>query len=213
MRATAVIPVKRFTAAKRRLERGLTAAERRDLAELMLIDVLDAVGQCSMVDRVIVVSGEPLAREQAREREFDCVLDVSDAGHSQAALLGIEQATAHRAGCVALLPADCPLLDPGEIDGLLGRITAPSVTIVPDRHGTGTNALLLQPPDAIRPAFGPGSCMRHWEAARAAGVPHAVEKLDSLRLDLDTPADLIALTRELEAGRGRAPNTARALGL
>jgi 2-phospho-L-lactate/phosphoenolpyruvate guanylyltransferase len=199
MRATAVIPVKRFTAAKRRLERGLTAAERRDLAELMLIDVLDAVGQCSMVDRVIVVSGEPLAREQAREREFDCVLDISDAGHSQAALLGIEQAAAHRAGCVALLPADCPLLDPGEIDGLLGRITAPSVTIVPDRHGTGTNGLILAPPSAIDPSFGPASCKRHASRAAAAEIPHSVEPLPSLALDIDTPADLEVL-RELRVG-------------
>jgi 2-phospho-L-lactate guanylyltransferase (CobY/MobA/RfbA family) len=55
--------------------------------------------------------------------------------------------------------------------------------------------------------------MRHWEAARAAGVPHAVERLESLALDLDTPADLIALTRELESGRGHARHTARALGL
>jgi hypothetical protein len=37
--------------------------------------------------------------------------------------------------------------------------------------------------------------------------------LDSLALDLDTPADLVALTRELESGRGRAPHTARVLGL
>ncbi len=35
------------------------------------------------------------------------------------------------------------------------------MTIVPDRHGTGTNALLLAPPQAIAPAFGPGSCERH----------------------------------------------------
>ena len=61
------------------------------------------------------------------------------------------------------------------------------MAIVPDRHGTGTNALLLAPPDAIAPAFGPGSCARHADRARRAGHEVAVEPLDSLGLDVDTP--------------------------
>ena len=87
------------------------------------------------------------------------------------------------------------------------------MAIVPDRHGEGTNALVLCPPDAIRPAFGEGSRARHVAAAREAGIPFAVEELDSLAIDLDTPADLVALTRELEASRGTAARTARALRL
>jgi len=84
---------------------------------------------------------------------------------------------------------------------------------VPDRHRTGTNALLLTPPDAIRPAFGEGSCERHVAAARAAGIPHSVEHLRSLALDLDTPADVVALTTALADGRKLARNTAKALGI
>ena len=41
--------------------------------------------------------------------------------------------------------------------------------IVPDRHGSGTNALLLDPPTVITPAFGPGSFARHAALAAAAG--------------------------------------------
>jgi 2-phospho-L-lactate guanylyltransferase len=87
------------------------------------------------------------------------------------------------------------------------------VAIVPDRHGTGTNALALAPPDAIRPAFGEGSCARHLAAAREAGGPYAVEELSSLALDLDTPADVVALTRRLTERPGRAKRTAKALGI
>ncbi len=90
---------------------------------------------------------------------------------------------------------------------------SPYVGIVPDRHGAGTNALVLNPPSAIVPAFGEGSCARHIELARDAGVPYGVEELASLGLDLDTPADVIALTRVLAAQRGRARRTARALGI
>ncbi len=87
------------------------------------------------------------------------------------------------------------------------------VAIVPDRHGTGTNALALSPPDAIEPSFGEGSCARHVAAAREAGVPFNVEELRSLALDLDTPADVVALTMELERDPGRARRTAKALGI
>ena len=49
--------------------------------------------------------------------------------------------------------------------------------------------------------------------AREAGIPFAVEELASLALDLDTPADVVALTLALETGRGRAQRTAKALGI
>ncbi len=85
------------------------------------------------------------------------------------------------------------------------------MTVVPDRHGTGTNALLLSPPDAIGPAFGPDSCARHADRARRLGHELAVERLDSLALDLDTPDDLAAMAEALEREPARAPATAAAL--
>ena len=79
--------------------------------------------------------------------------------------------------------------------------------IVPDRHGTGTNALLLSPPTAIEPAFGPGSCERHLELARQAEVSCRVEKVPSLMLDIDTPEDLTELSEELGYRHGQASMT------
>ncbi len=211
--ATAVLPVKRFDAAKRRLGVGIDEEGRQALVAAMLQDVLEAIGASRMIERTIVVTGEPAALRIAREQGADVVEDPDDAGHPEAALIGIAEAQAAAASCVALVPGDCPLLDPRDLDRMLTAVPDPYVAIVPDRHGTGTNALLLRPPDAIRPAFGEGSCERHLEAARAAGIPHGVERLDSLALDLDTPADLVALTTALESGRGQAPHTARVLGL
>ncbi len=104
---------------------------------------------------------------------------------------------------MALLPGDCPLLDPRELDKMLTGVPDPYVAVIPDRHGTGTNALVLAPPSAIVPSFGEGSKERHVEAARAAGIPYAVEELPSLGLDLDTPADIVALTTRVEMQRRR----------
>jgi 2-phospho-L-lactate/phosphoenolpyruvate guanylyltransferase len=212
-KATAILPVKRFDAAKRRLGAGIEGERRQALVAAMLRDVLAGVEEARMIERTIVVSGDPSAQEIASQAGAEVVEDDHDKGQPEAATIGIEAAQAGGASCVVLVPGDCPLLDPRDLDRLLTAVPDPFVAIVPDRHGTGTNALLLRPPDAIRPAFGEGSCERHLEAARSAGVPHGVEHLESLALDLDTPADIVALTRELESGRGRAPRTARALGL
>ncbi len=213
MKATAILPVKRFAAAKRRLATGIDDARREALIAAMLADVLEAIGAARSIERTIVVSDEPLAAELARAAGAEVVADPPEQGHSEAALAGIARAEALGAARVMLLPGDCPLLEPRELDRVLTGAPKRYVAIVPDRHGAGTNALVLSPPGAIRPAFGEGSRARHVAAAREAGIPFAVEELPSLALDLDTPADLVALTRELEAKRGRARRTAKALGI
>lgn len=213
MNATAVLPVKRFEAAKQRLAGGVDEQRRRQLVEAMVADVLEAIGRARTIERTIVVTGDPIAQELAAEAGAEVVPDPADAGHIEAAQAGIVRAEAEGARCVVLLPGDCPLLDPRELDRLLTGVPDHYVGIVPDRHGPGTNALVLSPPDAIVPSFGEGSCARHVAAARQAGIPFEVEKLATLGLDLDTPADIIALTRQLTARRGGARRTAKALGI
>jgi len=212
MRATAVVPVKRFAVAKSRLGPGIEATRRPELVAAMVGDVLEAIGRARMVERTIVVSQEPLAADLAAAAGTELINDFDDASHSAAALAGARAAVAAGARCVALLPGDCPLLDPRELDRMLTGVPESYVAVIPDRHGTGTNALVLAPPDAIEPSFGEGSKERHVAAARAAGIPFGVEELPSLGLDLDTPADIVALTMAVERGGG-AKRTAKALGI
>lgn len=213
MKATAVLPVKRFGAAKQRLAAGMESRRREALVAAMLEDVLAAIGAARSIEQTIVVSSERRAAKPVAAAGAELIPDPGEGGHPGAALAGIARAEERGASCVVLLPGDCPLLDPRELDRLLTGVPASYVAVVPDRHGTGTNALVLSPPRAIQPAFGEGSCERHVAAAREAGVPFGVEELASLALDLDTPADLIALTRELESRPGRARRTAKALRL
>lgn len=213
MKATAVLPVKRFAAAKQRLATGIEDERREALVAAMLEDVLEAIGGARSIERTIVVSGDPRAQEIAASTAADVLPDPADEGHVLAASAGIARAEADGAECVILLPGDCPLLDPRELDRLLTGLPTRYVAIVPDRHGSGTNALVLAPPQAIQPAFGEGSCARHVAAAREAGIPFGVEELPSLALDLDTPADVIALTRELADRPKRARRTAKVLGI
>ncbi|MGH2962771.1 MAG: 2-phospho-L-lactate guanylyltransferase, partial [Solirubrobacterales bacterium] len=181
------------------------------LVAAMLEDVLGAVARSRAVERTIVVTGEPAGAQAARAHGAELIADPGDAGHSPAAASGVARAIELGATAAVLLPGDCPLLDPHELDGALGRTAAGRVAVVPDRHGTGTNALLLAPPDAIEPAFGEGSRARHERLARRSGHRVAVESLASLALDIDTPDDLAALREVLGDASDRAPRTAAAL--
>jgi 2-phospho-L-lactate/phosphoenolpyruvate guanylyltransferase len=211
MIATAIVPVKRFAAAKQRLAVLLGAEARATLVAAMLDDVLAAIRRAAHVERTIVVTGERAAESAARKAGYEVVADPLDAGHSEAAAMGIERALEHGAECAALLPGDCPLLDPAELDAALARMSPGRVAVVPDRHCTGTNGLLLAPPDAIEASFGPGSRERHDQLVRAAGLDPVLERLDSLALDLDTPSDLAAIQERLRTRPNLAPRTAAAL--
>lgn len=199
MRTLAILPVKSFPRAKQRLSPGLPAAVRRQLAEAMLCDVLSALAETAVED-VIVVTADERPAGLAREHGALVIAD-HEQGHNAAARLGVTEALRSGAERVLLVPGDCPALDPDEVDRLLTRPSGErSVIIVPDRHGTGTNALLIRPPDALTPAFGPGSCQRHARLARAAGIAHEIAEVPSLALDIDTPEDLAALGSLPEQG-------------
>jgi 2-phospho-L-lactate guanylyltransferase len=201
MRTVAVLPVKSFGRAKQRLRPA--GVDRAELAAAMVGDVLEALGAVRGLDAVVVVSAQDLA---GRPAATEWVHDPLEVGQSSAAARGVRAAVARGAQRVLLVPGDCPALDPAEVDALL-ESAAPGVVIVPDRHGSGTNALLLDPPAVMTPAFGPGSFARHAALAHAAGATVRVGRLPSLELDVDTPGDLAALRAALAAGHGAAPRT------
>lgn len=175
----------------------------------MFADVLGSVRRVPGLDGIVVVTSDRAAESAASGSSVRVLREAAESGHSQAALVGIRHALAEGYERVLLIPGDTPLVQAAELAGLLAGSVG--VTVVPDRHGTGTNALVLAPPDAIEPSFGPGSFERHVAAAERAGVPHRVEEVPGLALDVDTPADLAALTAELELRRGQAPSTRGAL--
>jgi 2-phospho-L-lactate guanylyltransferase len=203
----AILPIKTLDDAKTRLAEELDRRPRRALVEAMFSDVLVALRRATLVDQVLVISRDHNAQRIAGGYGA-IVADDEDTGHNDAASRGIERALELGADRVILVPGDCPLLDPGQLDALLSReVTPPSVLIVPDRHGSGTNALVLDPPDAMKPSFGPGSHDRHHRHASAAGINAETVEVASLALDLDTPEDLQTVETTLDDSRGGAAHT------
>jgi 2-phospho-L-lactate/phosphoenolpyruvate guanylyltransferase len=187
----------------------LGTGSRQALAAAMFSDVLSTLRRVPGLDEIAVVTGDRSAESAASGERVTVLHDPSQTGQSDATLIGIRHALATGCDRALLVPGDTPLLEPGDVARLISA--SPGVVIVPDRHRTGTNALVLSPPDAIEPSFGPDSCARHVAAADAAGVPHRMEEVPGLALDVDTPGDLAELAAALEGRRGQAPSTRGAL--
>ena len=209
MRTIAILPVKSFNAAKQRLAGLLGAGSRQALAQAMFSDVLTSLRHVPGLDAVAVVTSDRVAESAALGERVQVLRDTEQAGQSEAALIGIRYAQAAGYERVLLVPGDTPLVDPQDVGALL-ELDAP-VAIVPDRHGTGTNALMIAPPDAIGPSFGPGSFARHLAAAQNAGIEPAVARVWPLMFDVDTPEDLADLSAALDERRGQAASTRGAL--
>src|SRR5579875_1292229 len=120
MGTVAIIPSKRFEDAKQRLAPSVQSGHRRALVESMFADAMLAVSRVPSVDRIIVITSDPIASRIAAGHEA-IVLEDTAQSHSEAAQLGISHALTLGASRVLLVPGDCPLLDPLELEELLAR--------------------------------------------------------------------------------------------
>ncbi|MDP9136402.1 MAG: 2-phospho-L-lactate guanylyltransferase [Actinomycetota bacterium] len=206
MRTIAILPIKRFGAAKQRLAGQLGSGARQALVQAMFQDVLAALRHVDGLDAVAVVTANATAARAAHGEGVIVLADSDESGHNEAAAVGVAYAAEQGFDRVLLVPGDTPLLDGNEIEALLGEaaVDGPSLVVVPDRHGSGTNALLISPPTAVAPAFGRGSRERHERLAVAAGARCRVYPLPSLAVDVDTPEDLAELTGLLDDAHNRA---------
>jgi 2-phospho-L-lactate guanylyltransferase len=213
MRTLAIVPIKSFDVAKQRLADSLAVGSRRSLVQAMFSDVLGALRRTEALERIAVVTADPAAGSIATGDGMVVLHDGVSAGQSAATEIGIRYAIDEGFARVLLVPGDTPLLSPPDIDQMLARCERDGIAvgIVPDRHRTGTNGLLIAPPDAFRPSFGEGSLERHVAQARDRGLAHRIETLPSLEHDVDTPGDLAALWDVVAASRRGAQRTRGAL--
>jgi 2-phospho-L-lactate/phosphoenolpyruvate guanylyltransferase len=187
---TVAIPVRALEGAKSRLGAVLDAEERRDLVTRLLRRTVSAALATPGVVEVIVVSPDP---------EVLAIADGAGARPVVQRSRGLNPALQEARGAMGpgrrllVIPSDLPAVTTEALAAVLaagGEAGSPSVVLVPDRHGRGTNALLLDPPDVIDPAFGGDSRAGHaWLASSADAA--FVEVQGVLDLDVDTPEDLL----------------------
>jgi 2-phospho-L-lactate/phosphoenolpyruvate guanylyltransferase len=195
-RIVVIVPVGTLEGAKSRLGETLDAEERAELVAAMVTRTVEAAVGTPAVAETLVVTPDSEVRAIAA-RAGGRPIRQRSAGLNAGLHEARDEAIAGGADAVVILPVDLPLVSPSAISALLAPLDDPGrplVVIVPDRHGRGTNALVVAPPTAIEPAFGGDSREAHLALAQAAGA--RITELDGpLMFDLDTPDDLLLAER------------------
>lgn len=196
----AIVPIKRFDHAKRRLASVLNAEQRRGLMLAMAQDVLTALSQAQQLSGVLLVSRAPEADALAQDFGVRLFAESEAANLPQALAEARDHATRELgAGGVFIVPADAPLISGDEIDQLIQAHQ--NVTLLPDGKAIGTNGLICTPPDAIPFVFDGKSFKAHAAHAEAADFPPRVVTNSGFALDIDTPDDLAQLLRQAPSGK------------
>ncbi|MEJ2011399.1 MAG: 2-phospho-L-lactate guanylyltransferase [Anaerolineales bacterium] len=194
----AIVPVKPLRRAKSRLAAVLSRDERASLSQRMLEHTLDVLSQVTEIERTLVVSRDSRALAIARQHGARTVTERGAPELNNALIRATLVAKTYGVAGVLVLPADLPLLKDEDIRELIDRAQDPPVmVIVPDRHRSGTNALLTCPPGLIEYDFGPESFERHVARAESVGARLEICEIASVGLDVDLPEDLDYLYDEL----------------
>ncbi len=188
----AIVPVGSLDGAKSRLGAVLDAEERLELSIGLARRTIAAAVAATRIADVLVITPDDAVRALASELGARAILQ-RDSGLNHGIDAGRAEAVAAGATAILILPIDLPDITPAAIDAVVAATDDPQrpfVALVRDRHGRGTNALLLAPPDAIETCFGGDSAIAHAAAARDRGA-RFVELGGPLTLDLDTADDLL----------------------
>jgi 2-phospho-L-lactate guanylyltransferase len=89
-----------------------------------------------------------------------------------------------------MMPCDLPLLGGPALDAFAALRHSRTLVLAADRHGTGTNALIVDAMAGLEFKFGDGSLGLYDAWARSARHAVAICTRWELAFDLDTPADL-----------------------
>jgi 2-phospho-L-lactate guanylyltransferase len=197
----AIVPVKPLRRGKSRLAGALSEDERTDLNRSLLQNTLKTLSELKEIEEVLVISRDPQALTIARNYGARTVREDGQPELNTALKRATVVAQVYATGAVLILPADLPLITGEDVRALIERAGEPPVVVIaPDRHGTGTNALLISPSGLIEYDFGENSFQRHCQRAKEAGARLEIVNLPSLGLDLDLPEDL-ELVRQFELPR------------
>ena len=194
----AIVPVKPLRRGKSRLAGALSEDERAELNRMLLENTLKTFSDLKEVEEVLVISRDPQALTIARNQGARTVREDGQPELNTALRRATVIAQIYATRGVLVLPADLPLVTRDDILTLIGRAGEPPVVVIaPDRHESGTNALLISPVGLIEYDFGENSFQRHCQRAKDAGARLEIVNLPTLGLDLDLPEDL-ELVRKFE---------------
>jgi 2-phospho-L-lactate/phosphoenolpyruvate guanylyltransferase len=178
-----LVPMKAFDQAKVRLAPALPPQERTALARRMAEHVLAAARPL-----LTAVACDDQAVADWAVANGALVVWTPGRGLNGAVADGVVHLASLGAARVIVAHGDLPLASD------LARVARfPGVTLVPDRHGDGTNVACVPSDSGFTFSYGPRSFERHRVEARRLDLPLHVARIPSLGWDVDLPADLAAV--------------------
>ncbi len=192
----AIIPIRSLSEGKSRLAGYVSSDDRAELRRTMFEHVIATVKDAGVIDRIVVISPDPamidLVSRDSDARVMAIKQPEGRPGLNAAIELGRELAIDLRASGMLVLFGDLPLLEPDDVRSLVRR-DAPLI-IATDRHGAGTNALMLRlgsnAAAEFRFAYGTNSRQRHLDEADRLGLDPITAISAGTALDLDTIDDV-----------------------
>jgi 2-phospho-L-lactate guanylyltransferase len=181
VKATVLVPVKAFAAAKARLAPALDAPDRAALARTMAERVVAAAAPLP----VAVACDDEGVAEWARALGARVVW-TPGTGLNGAVQQAFDELVDEGVELVIVAHGDLP-----RAAGLARLADFDGITLVPDRHDDGTNVAAV--PAGARGftfAYGVGSFARHVAEAQRVGCDLRIARIPELQWDVDTPDDL-----------------------
>jgi|TARA_B100001750_G_C15473636_1_gene581248 2-phospho-L-lactate guanylyltransferase len=194
LKISAIVPVKTFSIAKKRL--CIQQSHKEKICNLMLQEVLDTISKSKLIDKIILVSKDETALKLGKTfgavEIFDDESGVNNAIHSADQYISDKEFD-----CSVIFPQDIPIMKSVDIDNLLGFVKyGSSAIIVPSRQFNGTNALVRCPANLMDTRYDMGSYTFQIDAALTKTKNVSVALIRRIMLDIDDEYDLAFMLKQ-----------------
>ncbi|GAC1540235.1 MAG: hypothetical protein NVS2B7_12380 [Herpetosiphon sp.] len=183
----AVFPVRSFQSGKQRLSSIISQEARNQTIKHLVVRTLAVFRRLPSIVCLVVSSDQEVVDWSISGGALALLLE---AGGLNPTLDDMKQFLACQdvSNMLVVLP-DLPLLNYDDLTHLLTTRKACHVAIAPDRHGSGTNALMLNPATPFPFLFGEQSYHRYRTAAQTRSLTMLSCSSQGWGFDLDTPED------------------------
>lgn len=213
--ACALVPFRSLDNGKHRLGKVMTPLLRRDFIAAMLADTLAALKATEGIEQLFLLSNDPQAAVIGRAHGAVCLAEAPAANDLNSAVQFAAFDLSSQYRSLMVVHGDLPLLLSAELgrflaahNELLAEAESPgtqstaagesavaiksaaAISIVPDRHQSGSNCILCSPMQRMRFYYGEGSLAKHLAFADLEGIQSQTVQLESAGLDIDEPDDL-----------------------
>lgn len=206
MRVSAIVPVKSFSKAKKRLQLPLEKTE--DLCKVMLEEVLQTITKSHIFEKIAIVTKDESALNISKRFGTVEIYDHDEAGVNRAVSLADKYFQENHIDATVVFPQDIPFMQVEDIRALLNfKMFSRCALVVPSRKFDGTNALFRTPIDLMSTHYDEDSYRLHLNTAYSCSYSSSLVLIRRIMLDIDDAADLeFALNQNEKSSFSRVIN-------